>query len=213
MFTVTSDDGIVYICCSYPGCCVLQYPPITCKCKESADTCATFMDCLHSRLPTLCGYPINYTTRLLQPDIGLSTALHSQSLVNLSSVGKKPAGVGTACKVKDCSSIVLNADSAIKANHPYKPIFNSSSMNKSVSCERRPLVIHSAANHCSNDYSTKCAGSGQIMEQSNTNNSKIGSTITTSVSNKTTTSSSCLLKVATLIMLSVSSCYIIATGR
>ena len=179
--------------CSYPGCCVLQYPPITYKCKDSTAICATFLDCLHSRLPSLCGYPINYTTRLLQPSVGLSTALHCQPFVNLLHVDKKSASVGTACKVTDPSSTVNNSNSP---DHPYKPIFHPSSVSRIVSDKRRPAPIQ----HFSSDPSHKLVSIPCAEHASN--GSQIGSTIMTSAAvtlPRKRITSSCLHKVASCV--------------
>ena len=166
---------------SYPGCCVLQYPPITYKCKDSAAICTTFLDCLHSRLPALCGYPINYTTRLLQPNVGLSTALHCQKFVNLLHVGKKPASVGTACKVTDSSSTVNSSNSPVKPNHPYKPIFHPSLVSRKISDERRPALIqHFSIEPSHKLVSTPCAASNSQTIEQVSSGCQIGSTIITS---------------------------------
>lgn len=201
--------------CSYPGCCVLQYPPVTYKCKDSAAICAAFVDCLHSRLPTLCSYPINYSTRLLQPDVGLSAALHSRTFVNLLHVGRKPASVGTTCRGADCSSTtVFNSDSAVKSNRPCMPIFHSL-LNEKNSGERRQPASHSLARQCGNDFPhkllpTPCATNiSETVEQgSDSNNGQIRSTAITSALSKITATNSCLHKVrACSILLSVNCDY------
>ena len=141
--------------CSYPGCCVLQYPPIIYKCKDPVAICMAFVDCLHTRLPTLCGYPINYTTRLLQPDVGLTTALHCRTFANLLHVGNKPASGGTACKAADCNSAVSHSHGVVKSNHLYKPIFHSSSVSRTS--ERRPATAVNHSPACtSNSSSSSC---------------------------------------------------------
>ena len=56
--------------------CTLKQPPFTYKCKDAVITSAAFVDCLHSRLPSLCGHQLSYTARPLYPIVGLTTALH-----------------------------------------------------------------------------------------------------------------------------------------
>lgn len=131
-------QSVMMVFYSYPGCCVLQYPPILYKCKDAAAICTAFMNCLHFRLPTLCSYSLNYTTRLLQPNVGLTTALHCrETFVNLLPVDRKPVSV-RACKVTDYSSTVIDSDNIVKppTNDPYKPIFHS----VKVSNDRRLTV-------------------------------------------------------------------------
>ena len=100
------------------------------------------MNCLHSRLPTLCGYPIHYTaTRLPQPAVGLSTALCCQAAGNLLSVDKKPDNFGGACKTADYLHCSTNSGGVVNSNHPCKPKFLS--MNKKIPNERRPTPNHS----------------------------------------------------------------------
>ena len=150
------------------------------KCKDSAAICTTFLDCLHSRLPTLCGYPINYTTRPLQPNVGLSTALHCQKYVNLLHVSKKPASVGTACKVTDTSTTVSNSDGPVKPDHPYKPIFHPSLVSRKTTDERRLASIQHFNNERSHKLvSTPCPASNSQAVQAASSGSQIGSTIVT----------------------------------
>lgn len=175
---------------------MLQYPPVTYKCKDSAAICAAFLDCLHSRLPTLCGRPINYTTRLLQPDVGLSTALHSRTFVNLLHVGRKPASVGTTCTGADCSSTVDNSDNTVKPNHPYIPIFHSSSMSGKVSNGKLPPVSHSLAQQYTSAsphklFSSATTSSSETARQGDaSNDSQVRSSSTRSIPNKIAPSSS-----------------------
>lgn len=195
--TASNDD--IVCACSYPGCCVLQYPPITYKCKDTAAICTTFLDCLHSRLPTLCGYPINYATQSLQPTVGLSTALHCQKYVNLLHVSKKPAIVGTACKVTDTSTTVNNSDSPMKPDHPYKPIFRPSLVSRKTCDERRPAPIqHFSDKHSHKLVSTPCTASNSQGVEAASSGSQIGSVIVTpaaiTVPNKVM-ADSCLHKV------------------
>ena len=186
---LTIGDDIVYMY-SYPGCCVLQYPPITYKCNNPVAICAAFVGCLHSRLPALCGYPLNYSTRLLQPDVGLTTALQSQTFVNLLHVGRKPAGVRVVCKAADYSSPVLNSNCVAKPDHPYIPIFNSSSVSGKVSREGGPQGNHPQFHSNAGKKILTTASNDVSVEQGNvSNHSHMESTTTTSaVPNKVTAS-------------------------
>ena len=194
LFIVTGGDNIVCVC-SYPGCCVLQYPPVTYKCNNPAAICAVFVDCLHSRLPALCGYPLNYSTRLLQPDVGLTTALQSQTFVNLLHVGRKPAGIGAACKGADSGSSVLSTNHVVKPNHPYIPVFHSSSVSGKVSGERGPLARHPQTHSSVGNklLTTTNTSSDVSVEQGSVGNNV--HTKSTSVPNKITASNG-LYKVA-----------------
>ncbi|XP_065914644.1 uncharacterized protein C18orf63-like isoform X2 [Dysidea avara] len=106
---------------SYPGCCVLQQPPITYKCKDAVITSAAFVDCLHSRLPSLCGHQLNYTARPLYPIVGLTTALHcNHSPANVVPVRRN---VTNLAAIDLTSSKPAVSESKTKPSHPYKPTF------------------------------------------------------------------------------------------
>ena len=175
---------------------MLQYPPVTYKCKDPAVICASFVDCLHSRIPSLCGYPIHYTAKPLQPSVGLSTALHCQKFINLLHVGKKSASTGT---VKDFSSTIDDSasTSAVKPDHAYKPIFHPSLVSRRIVDERRPIVIHTPTQHEPPQRSLPApciASSRQAAEQASSVSRTVSSVVT--LSNKMIATSSCLHKVA-----------------
>lgn len=192
LFILTGGDNIVCTF-SYPGCCVLHYPPVTYKCNNPTAICAAFVDCLHSRLPALCGYPLNYSTRLLQPDVGLTTALQSQTFVNLLHVGRKPSGIGVACNGADSGSPVLTSNHVVKPSCPYIPIFHSSSVSGKVSGGRGPLAKHpqTYSNADNKLLTTANASSDVSVEQDSIEQDSVGNnghTKSTSAPNKRTAS-------------------------
>jgi len=100
---------------------VLQQPPITYKCKDAVNTAAAFVDCLHSRLPSLCGHQLNYTARPLYPIVGLTTALHcSNSPTNVLPVRRNV----TNSAALDLSTSLKSAvsESNPKPSHPTFPV-------------------------------------------------------------------------------------------
>jgi len=110
---------------SYPGCCVLQQPPITYKCKDAVITSAAFVDCLHSRLPSLCGHQLNYTARPLYPIVGLTTALHcDHSPTNVLPVRRNVSNLAALDLSTNSNSAVVGiVGRKTKQLHPYKPTF------------------------------------------------------------------------------------------
>ena len=90
---------------SYPSCCVTHGPPITCSSRHSLPTAESFINDIHSRMPTLCGEPIRYSNKPLQPTLGLCTVNELRTRPNT-------ASMAVPLRVASCD---------VKLGHPVMP--------------------------------------------------------------------------------------------
>ena len=68
---------------SYPGCCVLKGPPIVSSSRDTGSVAGTFIADVHTRMPTLCGEAIRYSSKALTPSTLLQSATRPLSYPNV----------------------------------------------------------------------------------------------------------------------------------
>ena len=59
--------------CSYPGCCVATGTPVVCPARDADHVTTSFINDIHSRMPSLCGDRVVYSSRPLIPINALQT--------------------------------------------------------------------------------------------------------------------------------------------
>lgn len=128
---LTCDDF-----CSYPACCVLKGPPLVYPDRDTHITTSSFIADLHSRIPSICGEKISFSSNAYN----VANALHPASC---SDTGMQQLG---ACSpsVSNPSLSILDRQSFANTSNPLNTSSNPSPSNPSLSTLSNPTPSKSS---------------------------------------------------------------------